>query len=493
MMLYSTFQYLIESTSYLILFLLIYRLFIAGLTHFTWMRVYLLVSLFLCLILPLITLPANWHHVLPGSSSIGKPLNYTFLNINPDLSSGNSMNATLESKHISLGGILAFLLITIYLSGALFRLYQLAKKLLHIRSSIRQHHREKMGNYWLIQVKSQIPACSFLNYIFINKNLANLSKSELDRIHFHEAIHVKQGHTLDILFAELVSVFFWFNPLMKIFRTHLKEVHEYLADEKTLSHTEMKKSYSNLLLKLTTEGQAFNLSSGFSAKLIRHRIMMMSKVRSLPRQKLLFFLLLPAALILLMSFSYFENRSSASPVALEVQAANVPTISQLKVGKISWEGNTIYTDARLTKELGIKPGDAYSPEHLKERLWLDIDAVSSLYMDQGYLFFNGEVSEEPKEDGVMDLTISLYGGVQAKIGQITIEGNGSVPKQEIIDVILILPGELFSRTKLINSAHAIQQLKKFDPEKILINPIPKPDQFNGEFTIVDIEFILTEN
>jgi beta-lactamase regulating signal transducer with metallopeptidase domain len=442
--------------------------------------------------LPLITLPSHWYHSILGSGSIEHPLSLTFLNANNDSFSEASGSVSQEFRRIELGAALAYLFMGLYISGVLFGLIQLAKKLLSIRRSIRQHNRERRDDFWLIPLEIQSPAYSFMNYIFISKNLENLSASDMERIFTHETIHAKQGHSLDILFAELVSVLFWFNPLMKAFRRYLTEVHEYLADEKTINNTEMKKSYSHLLLKLTTEEQPFKLSSAFSAKQISRRILMMEKARSIPRQKFSFLLLLPAAVVLLMSFSYFENRSSASPVILEDQASEARASYQLKVGKISWEGNTIFTDTRLSEELRIKTGDAYSKDYLNERLYTDEDALNSLYLDKGYLFFRLEVKEELKTGGTLDLTMSIYEGVQAKIGQIIITGNGSVPKQDVSKVISIKPGELFSKTKLINSVRAIEQLNRFVPEDILVNPTPLADQFNGEYALVDIEFELTE-
>lgn len=492
MMMLPMFQYLIESSIYLTFFLLMYRVCLRKSTHFNWMRAYLLLSLLLSIALPLITLPGGWFHSLPGSESVSRPLNLAFLSPDSASYSGFYKNASLESAQVSFWSIMLVALWGLYVGIALLRLYQLAKKLNGIHRSIRQKQKVKRGRFWLIQLESQVPACSFLNYIFLNKNQACLSTSEREKIFSHETIHAKQWHTLDILITELVSVAFWFNPLMNTFRTYLTEVHEYLADDKTLKNTDMKISYSQLLLKLTTEEPAFNLSSGFSEKLISRRIMMMSKVRSMPLQKLLFLILLPAAIVLLMSFSYLENRSSAAPGYMELSATDSRAVTQAKVGVIRWEGNTLYTDSRLDKELRIKTGDVYSKEYLNERLFLAEDAVNSLYLDKGYLFFHLEVKEVQNNDGTMDLTMSIYEGVQAKIGQIRITGNGSVPKRDILEVLHIKGGELFSKDKLISSVKAISQMNKFDPENILINPIPKQDQFDGEYAVVDIEFQLTE-
>ncbi len=496
-MLQSVLQYLIESTLYLITFLLIYRLFLSKLTHFTWMRVFLLGGLALGLILPLITLPLNWHHMLPGASSIDKPLNLTFLNVDSTLSQRNPGNPAPEKNPITFWGILGYGLNIFYLSVVIYKLNQLSKKLLSIRSSIRNNLGEKKDGYWFIHLKTTSPAFSFFNYIFISKHLGSMGNEEIERISSHEIIHAKQYHTADILFIELVSVLFWFNPLIRIFKEYLQEVHEYLADENILKNKAMKQSYSNLLLKLTTEENPPILSSAFSARQISRRIRMIEKSKSLPQYRILFFLLLPVAVFLLMSFSYLETRSNPNPLTVEPQASTAVSANQHKVGKITWVNNTIYSDAQLNKKLGIKSGDDYSIDHLNQRLWgLDavssMDAVSSLYLDNGYLFFQAEVEENPKDDGFIDLTITIYEGLQVKIRQILITGNGNIPKKDILEKILIQQGELFSKTKLINSVHAIAQMDQFDLENILPNPTPIKDPLTGEFTLVDIEFKLTE-
>jgi len=492
MMLQSVLQYLIESTLYFITFLLIYRLFLSKLTHFTWMRVSLLGGLMLALLLPLITLPLNWHLMLPGASSINKPLNLTLLNFDSTVSEQNPGNLTPEKSMVPLWRIIGYGLCIIYFFIAIYRLMQLSKKLLSIRSSIRNSPKEKKDGYWFIQLDTSSPAFSFFNYIFLSKNLGSMSNEEMDRIASHEIIHAKQYHTADILFLEFLSVLFWFNPLINIFKAYLQEVHEYLADEKILKNKAMKQSYSNLLLKLTTAENSPILSSAFSAKQISRRLRMIEKPKSLPRQRILFFLLLPVAALLLMSFSYLETRSNSNTLSMDPQAEIAKSSNQLKVGKISWEGNKLFTDSRLTKELGIKTGDTYTEDHLLDRLYRDAEAVNTLYLDKGYLFLQMDYTEEPKDDGTMDLTITIYEGEPFRIGQIIIKGNGSVPEQDVMDAILLKPGDLFSKTRLIQSVQAIKQMNKFVPEEILPNPIPLKDQVSGEYSVVDMEFLLKE-
>lgn len=241
----------------------------------------------------------------------------------------------------------------------------------------------------------------------------------------------------------------------------------------------MKNPNSNLSFKLSSKKQSIAPTSAFAAKQIKHRILMVAKTWSLPWQRARFTMLLPVVAMVLMSFAE--------------RATETNTTVQLRVGKISWEGNTLYTDSQLTEKLGIHSGEVYSADHFEQRLWVDEDAVSSLYMDNGHLFFNAEPEEDPKEDGTVDLTIRIYEGLKAKIGKIIIKGNGTVPEKDIADRILLRHGDLFSRIKLIHSVRAIAQMDQFEKEDIFINPIPQPEQLTtGEYAVTDIEFIFKE-
>ncbi len=442
--------------------------------------------------LPMITLPVSMFGSLPDPESMGAVLNTAFLNADAARILQNSGSETIENGPLNVWSLLGYGVLIIYISGALYKLFKLTSLLLYIRSNIRKNHREKQDKLWFIYLESSSPAYSFFNYIFINRQMESLSIDELEKICFHESIHAKQYHTLDILFVELVSILFWFNPLITVFKKHLLEVHEYLADDKIIKNTDMKKSYSQLLLKLSTEEVPPILSSAFSAKQISRRISMIGKVRSGAGHRFSFLLLLPVAALLLLSFSSVENRYSGEPVTIEDRTIISSSNNQVKVGLITWINNTLYTDSQLNERLGIKSGDAYSKEYLEQKLYLDEDAINSLYLDKGYLFFQIEVEEIPKNNGSMDLTMTLYEGLPFYIRQISITGNGSVSKEDILKEVLIKEGELFSKTKLIKSVRAIGQMDLFDPEGIEVNPTPIKNEESGEFSKVDIEFRLNE-
>ena len=90
---------------------------------------------------------------------------------------------------------------------------------------------------------------------------------------------------------------------------------------------------------------------------------------------------------------------------------------------ITWVGNTIYNTDQLNYLLDMKPGDVYNQKHLDKRLTQDEDAVSSAYMDKGYLFFNVVPIEKNIHGDSIDLELRMMEGPQARVNKVTITGN----------------------------------------------------------------------
>lgn len=153
---------------------------------------------------------------------------------------------------------------------------------------------------------------------------------------------------------------------------------------------------------------------------------------------------------------------------------------------ISWVGNTKHTSEYLSALLGIKKGEVYNEEKLNERIF-GLDGVSSLYLDDGYLFFNADPVETTIKGDSIDLEIRIYEGRQARIKNIIIKGNDKTHDHVIRREIRTKPGQLFSRADIIRTQRELAQLGYFNPETIGINPIP-----NQEDGTVDIEYTLEE-
>lgn len=156
---------------------------------------------------------------------------------------------------------------------------------------------------------------------------------------------------------------------------------------------------------------------------------------------------------------------------------------------ISWSGNYVYDSNTLARVLGIKKGDIYDVETLEKRLnfsQTDLD-ITSLYMDDGYLFFRINPVEIAIEGDSIDVEMQIFEGNQANINRIILNGNTKTNDRVVLREIRTIPGQKFSRSDLIRSQREISTLGYFDPEKIGINPIP-----NDEDGSVDIEYTVEE-
>ncbi len=133
---------------------------------------------------------------------------------------------------------------------------------------------------------------------------------------------------------------------------------------------------------------------------------------------------------------------------------------------ISWKGNSKYTDEQLTAVLGIEKGEVYDPELLEKRLSFSMDGrdVSSLYLDDGYLFFSVDPVEVAVVNDSIDMQMQIFEGAQATISSIGISGNDRTHEHVIRRELRTRPGDKFSRSKIIRSQRALMNLGYFNPE-----------------------------
>jgi outer membrane protein insertion porin family len=156
---------------------------------------------------------------------------------------------------------------------------------------------------------------------------------------------------------------------------------------------------------------------------------------------------------------------------------------------ITWKGNTIHDTKTLNNVLGIKRGDVYNAELLQTRLSFSQDSrdVSSLYMDDGYLFFNVDPVETTADSDSIDLELRVFEGPQATIDRVVIKGNDRTHEHVIRRELRTRPGQKFSRSDIIRSQREISNLGYFNQENIGINtPV------NRERGTVDIEYTVEE-
>lgn len=149
---------------------------------------------------------------------------------------------------------------------------------------------------------------------------------------------------------------------------------------------------------------------------------------------------------------------------------------------IKWVGNTIYPYEILNATLGIKKGDVYNLKVLNERLSGDDDAVSKLYTDQGYLFFNIDPVEVSIDGDSIDFEMRMYEGKPATINKINIEGNTRVYEHVVRRELYTKPGQLYSQSDIMRSLRELAQMGHFDQEKLVPDIQPNPEDGTVDIT-----------
>ncbi len=155
-------------------------------------------------------------------------------------------------------------------------------------------------------------------------------------------------------------------------------------------------------------------------------------------------------------------------------------------GNITWKGNTKYSDSVLTLLLGIKKGDIYNAGTLNKRLGKDPSPeggdISSLYQDDGYLFFRIDPVETAVYNDTIDHEIRIVEGPQATIGKVNITGNEKTKDYVIRRELRTIPGDKFSRELIIRTQRELSQLGYFNPEKINPGIVPNVDDGTVDIT-----------
>jgi len=160
-----------------------------------------------------------------------------------------------------------------------------------------------------------------------------------------------------------------------------------------------------------------------------------------------------------------------------------------KFGAIKFVGNTVYSSEELSRQLGIKKGEIFDQSILDSRLFGSPEGndISSLYLDDGYLFFNATPVEIAANNKNIDLEIRVYEGKQARVNKVMIKGNTKTNDHVIMREIRTNPGDLFKRSDIMRSQRELSQMAFFDPEAFDVKV--EPDPARNE---VDITYVLAE-
>ena len=266
-------------------------------------RFYLLLSLVLSLVIPFVSLPVS-----QGA------LSETIL-LSPVM-----IDMTAKFGRVDTNSLI-FILGGIYTFAVLMLAVRFAVNISAFISKVRLGTIVYCKEARLVLLEEDVVPHSFLLYIYLSKKEYDDHAIERE-LYIHELEHVRQRHTLDIIFIEILKIIFWFNPLLYYYKRAIQLNHEFLADEKVICTFKEISYYQNLLLNRASGARGLHLASSFNYLLTKKRFIMMTKktlrFAELTRQ----IAVIPViGMLLLISCSY-EGDKTAHPETSVVSAEN---------------------------------------------------------------------------------------------------------------------------------------------------------------------------
>ena len=244
----------------------LYHLFLEKEKMHRFNRFYLLMGMVLSFVIPL----ATFKTTVPMPSHVWQQ------EVRVERQPLGSSAAVLEGSSIQPTTSHVDYLSLIYITGSCVFLIRMGINLLLIARAIKSANVIPYGEAKLLLNDTHSASYSFLSYIFIDRVAYETGKLSPEILR-HELSHVRQKHSFDILFAELLMAFAWFNPVFYFFKKAIVLNHEFLADDEVLEEFSDTQRYQNLLLETISKGSAIGFSSQFNYSITRKRLIMMTR------------------------------------------------------------------------------------------------------------------------------------------------------------------------------------------------------------------------
>jgi TonB family protein len=310
---------MVKVAIYIIAFYLVYATMLSRDTSYSRNRAYILLSLLTALIFPFITLQT----IKPWNIQVfGKILSEVFI------TTTSNTNKTLNNG-ISSSGIMQ-IIYSIYIIGVFVFIFKLLIDLFNLLFLIIRHRDDRSR---IVRFHGfNTSGFSAMGYVFISTRLSPEDAGEIIR---HEQNHLKQNHFIDIIFIEMVKAFQWFNPVVYLFNSSLRAIHEYQADQECLSSGVPIINYQSLLLNQVFKSGAFNLTNSFSnPSLIKKRMVMMTKKRTSALASAKMLIVVPVVGVVCLAISAYRGVPDSSVKQL------IPAVSDQKSSSESNTGLT---------------------------------------------------------------------------------------------------------------------------------------------------------
>ncbi|MEO6329769.1 MAG: N-acetylmuramoyl-L-alanine amidase [Ginsengibacter sp.] len=189
----------------------------------------------------------------------------------------------------------SYLLITLLLLSIFFI------SLFKIKRLKKRYPETKVQDISFIATDAKGTPFSFLNSIFWN-NAIDLNSKPGQQIFNHEIAHIKEKHSYDKIFMSLLLTVTWINPFFWLMRKELNMIHEFIADKRAVEDNDTN-AFAEMVLQTVYPGQKFTITNNFFYSPLKRRIIMLTKNRNTKVSYLSRLLVLPVAAIVFFAFT----------------------------------------------------------------------------------------------------------------------------------------------------------------------------------------------
>ena len=235
-------------------------------------------------------------------------------------------NTNSAKENTKIGDLVLRITLSIYgvgLVAMLFLFFWKVNWIMRLKSS---NPKENIQGVKVVKVPRKIAPFSFMKYVFIQEDM--IDSGELNQILTHEKTHIKQRHSIDLLFVQLLAAILWFNPVVWLLIKSLKTTHEYIADKKMINQGYSLVEYQTLLLRQLISNNSYGLVHNFNLSFIKKRITMMKIKESgwVGKSKVVFtlFTVVVISLLIMQCNSKFEDQVSFESPTTSIEEVEVP-------------------------------------------------------------------------------------------------------------------------------------------------------------------------
>ena len=293
----------------------------------TYNRFYLLISVGLSLLLPAF----NFSYTVKNIPTA--PLKAFFIIINPAHTTQSAGHYTVDQCFFYFAVIVSFFLLCLLFSR-IYWIYGIKRK----------YRNTRMDGFTLIETDVKQAPFTFLDNLFWRQNMSATDPNG-EKIFKHELTHIKQWHTYDKLFVQVVLCLFWINPFYWLIQKELNMIHEFIADEASVKKGDTA-AFARMLLRSHNDGRYLNPTNSFFSSPIKRRLIMISSAKNVRYSYLRRVFVLPVIIAVVMFSSVTNVRAQSDPRLNPNDSVKIKQISLEKRNDSIADVKVNYVDAR---------------------------------------------------------------------------------------------------------------------------------------------------